>query len=139
MNLLMRKRLKLKLDYQFTKQILLTMENYESHKISLNDLRKELLLDADVASYDKLEGHIKLLEDNKYVEFEIKEYKPNETFMKAWSSKTCRITSQGYEFLDILKNDTVLNKIKNFALPMAFEFGKQLILQYVKEQVGISD
>ena len=51
------------------------------------------------------------------------------------SNPSYRITAQGYEFLDILKNDTVLNKIKNFAISNAWEIGKQLLVQYAIGQV----
>lgn len=120
----------MKLDYEFLKQILFTLENYKSYKIALADLRKEMNLDKDQS--DKLEGHIKLLDDNKYVEFEVIEHNKSinsPSFLRFMPTKNCRLTSQGYEFLGILQNDTILNKIKNLALPTAFELGKQLLMQ----------
>ena len=48
------------------------------------------------------------------------------------SNPLYRITANGYEFLDILKNDTILNKIKHFAIQNAWEIGKQLIIESAK-------
>ena len=38
------------------------------------------------------------------------------------------MTAKGYEFLDMLKQDTVFNKVKNFTITNAFEIGKQLLI-----------
>lgn len=124
----------MKLDYDFIKQILTIMEENESHQIWVNSLLKNLEIDADNQSMmAKYAGHIKILGDCGYIdcdwqdtEYGIQEYGDG-TFDCA--NVQYRITAQGYEFLDVLKNDTVLNKIKNFALPTAFEVGKQLLVQ----------
>lgn len=126
----------MKLDYDFLKQILLTLEDNESYKMSIEKLRTKLNLDKE--QFDKLEGHIKLLEDNNYVEFEVIKFQPNVTFMRPSIKKNSRLTSQGYEFLEMLQNDNIFNKIKGFALPIAFEFGKQALMEFLKVKVGLS-
>ena len=39
------------------------------------------------------------------------------------------MTVQGYKFPNVLKNTTVLNRIKNFAISNALEIGKELLIQ----------
>lgn len=125
----------MKLDYDFLKEILLTLEAEPSYSMKLKELGKKLDLGQQNQQFDKLEGHVKLLADNGYVEFKVKEIKPNVNFMPTVIKKDCRLTSKGYEFLDILRNDTILNKIKNFALPTAFEIGKQLLIKFIAGQL----
>lgn len=130
----------MKLDYDFIKHILLIMEENESHQIWVNSLLKNLEINADNQSMmDKYAGHIKILGDCGYIDCD---WKDTEYGIEEYGDGTfqCfnvqyRITAQGYEFLDVLKNDTVLNKVKNFALPTAFELGKQFLIQLVTGQL----
>lgn len=125
----------MKLDYDFIKQILLTMEEYDKHEIENLELMKYLnIADEDV---DKFIGHILILGDNGLIETHHLKYPYG--FVRISSedeyqivSDKYRITAQGYEFLDVLKNDTILKKIKNFAMKNALEIGKQLIIEYAK-------
>lgn len=125
----------MKLDYDFIKQILLTMEEYDKHEIENLELMKYLnIADEDV---DKFIGHILILGDNGLIETHHLKYPYGfarilrEDVYQIVSDKY-RITAQGYEFLDVLKNDTILKKIKNFAMKNALEIGKQLIIEYAK-------
>ena len=125
----------MKLDYDFIKQILLTMENYHEHEINNYELMKLLNITADIE--DKFIGHILLMGDNGLIDYCHTKYAFG--FAKIPGCKgykiiddDYRITANGYEFLDILKNDTILKKIKNFAIQNAWEIGKQLIIESAK-------
>lgn len=125
----------MKLDYDFIKQILLTMEEYDKHEIENLELMKYLnIADEDV---DKFIGHILILGDNGLIDTHHLKYPYGfarilrENVYQIVSDKY-RITAQGYEFLDVLKNDTILKKIKNFAMKNALEIGKQLIVESAK-------
>lgn len=125
----------MKLDYDFIKQILLTMEEYDKHEIGNLELMKYLnIADEDV---DKFIGHILILGDNGLIDTHHLKYPYGfarilrENVYQIVSDKY-RITAQGYEFLDVLKNDTILKKIKNFAVKNALEIGKQLIVESAK-------
>ena len=51
------------------------------------------------------------------------------------STAQYRITSRGYEFLDVLKNDTAFNKIKKFALSNALEIGKKVLVEVSSKMI----
>lgn len=134
----------MKLDYNFIKQILLVMEECDSHEIECHKLMQSIgVIDTKrVINEDLIEkfiGHIKILGDKYFLESSDK--KGNYGFAKGIngdyviSNPNYRITAQGYEFLDVLKNDTILNKIKNFAISNAWEIGKQLLVQYAAGQI----
>lgn len=125
----------MKLDYEFIKQILIVMEENETHEIGANNLLQKLQLDESLK--DKFIGHIKILDDNACIDCDdsdlgFKMFLGGEV---AITNCSYRLTSYGYEFLDVLRNDTVLNKVKSFALPTAFEVGKQLLVQLLTGQL----
>ena len=125
----------MKLDYKFIKEILLTMEEYDKHEISSYELWQKIgVMDSkhciDKGLLDKFLGHIKVLDDNCCIECS------NDNFGVVPTSGgyltanvTFRLTAQGYEFLDVLKNDMAFNKIKDFAISNAIYIGKQIIVQ----------
>ncbi len=125
----------MKLDYDFIKQILLTMEDYDKHEIENFELMKYLNVPKE--NEDKFVGHILILGDNGFIDSNNLKHPYGFARMSRGDiyqiiNDKYRITAQGYEFLDILKNDTVLNKIKNFAIKNAWEIGKQLIIESAK-------
>lgn len=134
----------MKLDYNFIKQILTVMEEYSEHEIDCYILMHKtgVMDDKNVINEELIEkfiGHIKILGDKYFIESSDK--KGNYGFAKGLngdyiiSRPNYRITAQGYEFLDILKNKTVFNKIKDFAISNAWEIGKQLLVQYATKQI----
>jgi len=130
----------MKIDYKFLKSILIVMEEYELHQIRCYDLMQKIgvmdenhVLNEELT--EKFVGHIKILGDNYFIESSDKQGNYGFGNMNkgyAMSNPLYRITANGYEFLDILKNDTILNKIKNFAIQNAWEIGKQLIIESAK-------
>lgn len=134
----------MKLDYDFIKQILIAMENDNGHEIPLYRLLEQMnvLNDKHMINQELLEkfiGHIKILGDKYFIESSDNE--GNYGFAKKMGGgyiigkPNYRITAQGYEFLDILKNKTIFNKIKDFAISNAWEIGKQLLVQYATTQI----
>ena len=125
----------MKLDYDFIKQILLTMEDYDKHEIENFELMKRLDITND--NEDKFIGHILILGDNGFIDSSNLKHPYGFARISRGDvyqiiNDNYRITAHGYDFLDILKNDTVLNKIKNFAIKNAWEIGKQLIIESAK-------
>ena len=43
-----------------------------------------------------------------------------------------RLTARGYELIDILKNEKLFNKVKDYTLSNAFDIAKQILLNKVK-------
>lgn len=126
----------MKLDYQLIKDILLTLENYPQHQMSSFDLMNSLKIDEN--SLEEFIGHIKIMGD--YCLIESSDKQGNYGFMLAANGRiipvNCnyRLTASGYEFLDILKNDTIFKKIKDYAIPNAIEIGKQLLVSFLVKQ-----
>lgn len=48
-----------------------------------------------------------------------------------------RITAQGLEFLEALKNDTVFHKVKDLSLGVAADVGKSLLTTLISKTLGI--
>lgn len=126
----------MKLDYDYLKKILIRMEECPRHRISSG----ELLKDPEIAKddLDKFAGHIHILFDFGCIDC------PNEElgFQYPLSGRiVCvsapyRLTAKGYEFLDMLKNETIFNKIKNLAISNALDIGKQMLIAWGIKQVA---
>ena len=128
----------MKLDYKFIKDILITMEEYKEHQIYSYDLMKLLNIKNEEniineQEIDKFVGHIKILGDNNFISCSAKDGKFGFVYGLGgnlmMTNTTYRLTAQGYEFLEILKNDTAFNKVKDFALNTALDIGKQIIVK----------
>ena len=122
----------MKLDYNYLKKILVTMEEYPEHQIPFYDLIKKLSGRENAEVDDKTIGHIKILYDNKCFDT-LKpgclgiSYGANGHLLL--NDTLYRLTAKGYEFLDLLRNDNVFNKIKDFSISTALEIGKSLIIK----------
>ena len=101
----------MRLDYDYIKKILLTMENYNKHQIYSKELMG--LLEIGEEDLDKFIGHIKLLADNYFIFSSCEDlgFKNGLNGNIVIGNPLYRITSQGYEFLDILRNDTILKNV----------------------------
>lgn len=102
------------------------MEEAPTHQIWVS----ELLKNVSDGNEDKFFGHIQILFDIGCVSTQ----SGKTGFTTARNGKNIivdvpyRLTAKGYEFLDVLKNDTILNKIKDFAISNAWEIGKQMLV-----------
>ena len=122
----------MKLDYNLIKTILLTMEEYPEHQIPSFELMRKINITDE--NKDTFIGHIKIMGDYNLIESSAKDgnygfkYGLNRNLIQA--NCDYRMTANGYEFLDVLKNDTVFNKIKDFAISNAIDIGKQLLVNF---------
>ena len=128
----------MKLDYNFIKKILLTIEEYNLHEIANFKLME--ILGVSKEQEDKFIGHILILGDNNFIDSVNKKFPFG--FAKAIKSDVYqivndkyRITAQGYEFLDVLKKDNIFNQIADLAVPTAFKIGTQLLTQTLWEKI----
>ncbi len=127
----------MKLDYEFIKQILLTLEGNEEHLMELENIFKILNIKDD-KDIDKLAGHLKIIGDNFCIECSSANYGFSYSvgnFVSINGNAKYRLTARGYEFLDILKKDTIFNKIKDLSISTAFEVGKNLLTTYLSGKV----
>lgn len=129
----------MKLDYEYLKKILTTMEEQEDYYIYASKLMKNIYgMKNHLDIEPKFVGHIKVLFDIGCIEAEEGRgtgftLLPNEGFM--FADLPYRMTAKGYEFLDMLKNETIFNKIKNLAISNALDIGKQMLVAVMLKQV----
>lgn len=118
----------MKLDYKFIKQLLEAMENYDEHQITMEKLMNFMAINDE--NVDKFIGHIKILADYDCIDTSSSEMGFRygiDGCLSINGGSRYRLTARGYEFLDILKQDTIFNKIKDHAISTAFEVGKTLL------------
>lgn len=122
----------MKQDYKLIKNILIAMEEYPEYRISQNELTEKI----QVETQDKFIGHILLLGDSQFIECDSKQSEYGFRYGSGGdlSKENCnyRLTVKGYEFLEILKNDTLFQKIKNYVLTIALEVGKEILIKSIK-------
>jgi hypothetical protein len=123
----------MKLDYDFIKGILGAIVESDSHLVTNVQIAKAVEVDLkDTAQFDKFAGHVKLLGDNACIESQAENFGFGRTMGGDYYFEAhYRLTAQGYEFLDMLKNQSVLNKIKSYGVSTALELGKELLKQAV--------
>lgn len=134
----------MKLDYSYIKQILQIMEEYDSYQISSDILMQKMQVitsddKIDDNRLDKFIGHIKLLADNGFIDSDDNDlgFSYGCDYVPVVNIVMYRITSRGYEFIDMLKNDTVFQKIKNFAISNAWDIGKEILISIVSQKLNI--
>lgn len=123
----------MKIDYDFLKKLLLTMEENDAHTISNSALAESVGLDLnkiDDALFDKLVGHLRLLQDNGCIDSKSLTLGFSQGANGHWLIQHAqyRLTNRGYEFIDLLKEKGVFSKIKNLSLSMAFDVGKAVLV-----------
>jgi hypothetical protein len=127
----------MKLDYDFLKELLTALEDNQSHLLENMQLAKKVSIDIkNDDEFDKFAGHLKLLQDNFCIDCmhsDLGFKKVNSGFLIA--PVGYRLTSHGYEFLEMLNEKTVFNKIKTFSISTAFEVGKTLL---INQLTGVS-
>lgn len=128
----------MKLNYDLLKNILTVMEGEDSHLIQSDVLAKALSFDlSNDDDFDRFSGHIKLLYDYGCIDSK----NPDLGFMQTYSgwvyaSVNYRLTSRGYEFLDILNEPRVFDKIKNLSISTAWDVGKALLTSVLVAKLG---
>ncbi len=81
----------------------------------------------------KFIGHVLLLYDANCIETNVEncgvKYRDDEYDLSV--AAEYRITSIGYEYLSIIKKETILNRIKGYSIGIAIEMGKKIVLDQV--------
>jgi len=134
----------MKLDYDYIKQILQVMQQQEAHQVtnyiimSKLDAGMKVSVSDHVSStidspeqLDKFIGHIRILNDYNCIDCSTDSLGFRQMSNNNWTlaEVNYRLTAQGYEFLDILNDKTILNRIKNLSVSTAWEVGKSLLMQ----------
>ena len=124
----------MKIDYDFLEQILTVMVDNESHFIGTDQLTDKLDLDiCNKLLWDKFWGHMFILNDNLCLDCDdenLGAFREQDGSI-SYRFQTFRLTAQGYQFLDVLKNDTIFSKIKDFSVSTAIEVGKAALINWV--------
>lgn len=121
----------MELDYSFLKEILSTMEQNSEHEMDNFKIMEKLNIQKE--REDKFIGHIRILADKGFISCENCKYPFGFSYTNYGvriDRTAYRITAIGYDFLEILENDTIFNKIKNFTISVAYEAGLQLLTQF---------
>ena len=131
----------MKLDYEYIKRILTALRDNKSHITMSADLARNLGIDLknDDVSFDKFVGHIRILGDECCIESPEMNFGFSQGIDGRWSfgSVSYRLTNRGYEFLDLLSEKSVFNKIKDFSLSAAWEVGKPLLIEAITRGVSV--
>ncbi len=131
----------MKQDMEFIKLILQTLADNKSYFMMLNTLAEQVQekTNEEQPFNDKFIGHFFLAKDaNLIAELGVCFYTGQgySRPMRANGAKL-RITAQGLEFLDALKNDTIFHKVKGFSLGVATDVGKNLLTSLINKTLGI--
>lgn len=131
----------MKQDYELIKIILQILADNEGYYMLLDNLANKIQEKTGESELfnDKFVGHFFLARDTKLIEelgvcfFTGQQYhKP----VPANYAKL-RITAQGLEFLEALKNDNIIHKIKEFSVGTAIDIGKSLLTNFISKQLGL--
>lgn len=110
------------------------MKEEESHQMQSKTLAESLNVNLnDDLEFDRFVGHIKLLQDYGCLDCSRHDLGFSKALSGDWIffSVNYRLTNRGYEFLDVLQESKVMNKIRGMSLSMAFEVGKALLVKHL--------
>ncbi|MCL4555229.1 MAG: DUF2513 domain-containing protein [Actinobacteria bacterium] len=119
----------MKRDMDFVRKVLMTVEASDD---SVFDASKLVDGEHNVAF---VLHHIELLRDAGYIEAAVSYYKSG-----GGQALVKRITWEGYEYLDVVRNDTVWNRTKSWVAntvgSTSFELFKMAAVEVTKEMLG---
>jgi|GEM_PF-4811854 len=109
----------MKLDLDFIKKILIEIEENTTSKITLAELMKFFsLTEEDDNQLDILAGHIRIIRDAGFINSTNPDCgfqsNMNSTIASIDTGNKYELTLQGYQILDALRNDNLMNKIKSY-------------------------
>lgn len=128
-------------DFELIKIILQTLADNDGYYMFLDNLANKIQEKTGALEpfNDKFVGHFFLAKDTNLIAelgicfFTDQQYhKP----VPANYAKL-RITAQGLEFLEALKNDNIIHKIKEFSVGTAIDIGKSLLTNFISKQLGL--
>lgn len=121
----------MKVDSNFIRQILLTMENEEDYAISSHSLMSKLKIKGRELER-KFMGHILILADEGLIESFSSKHPFGFVYCVGGEYSIVdvgyRLTAKGYEMIDFLKDEKLFNKVKDYTLSNAFEMAKHILL-----------
>lgn len=131
----------MKQDMELIKLILQTLADNDSYFMMLETLAKQVQgkTNEEQPINDKFVGHFFLAKDTNLIAelgvcfFTGQQY--NRPVLA--NGAKLRITAQGLEFLEALKNDTIFHKVKDFSLGVAADVGKNLLTSFLSKTLGI--
>lgn len=124
----------MKIDYNFLKDILTVLVDNQNYVIDTDEIVEKLALDeSDELLMNKFWGHMFILNDNYCLDCNDKNLgvQRGADGFYSYSVSYIRLTAQGYQFLDVLKNDNIFRKIKDFSVSTAIEIGKAALINMV--------
>ncbi len=117
----------MKVEQEKLKSILLQLE--ESDEITL-----DMIGDGDKMVDDKEVFHLLILRDAGFIDIGHIQTVADGTIIGV---NEIRMTYQGNEYLQALKESKVWDKIKNFSIGTAKVLGRELLIELAKEQTGL--
>ncbi len=133
----------MQIDYNFTKQILETMQKRQSHYISTATLREEAkpkYTDIDEDDYvDLFYGHLRLLKDEGLIEEVFgQNLGISHTHNGDIDVSGCyiRLTSKGYNFKKFLNKDGAIERLKKFTLTEGVKIGEAIITNSISDYIN---
>lgn len=120
----------MKIDTEFIKQILLTLENETDYVMSSHTLMRVLKIKTKEQER-KFMGHILILADNKLLESFPSKYPFGFVYCVGGEYSIIdvgyRLTARGYELIDVIKNEEIFNKVRDLSIDNALDIAKQLL------------
>lgn len=132
----------MKQDMELIKLILQTLADDENYFMLSDDLAKKIQVKTNEkdAFNNKFIGHFFLAKDANLISEMSVCFFTGQGYNRAMPANggKVRITAQGFEFLEALKEDTIFNKIKDYSIGVAAETGKSLLVSLISKTLGLS-
>lgn len=132
----------MKQDMELIKLILQTLANDEKYFMFSDDLAKQIQEKTNEKEEfnNKFIGHFFLAKDANLISEMSICFFTGQGYNRAMPANggKVRITAQGLEFLEALKEDTIFNKIKDYSIGVAAETGKSLLVSLISKTLGLS-
>ena len=133
----------MKQDMELIKLILQTLADNENYFMLSDHLAKQIqaITNEKDAFNNKFIGHFFLAKDANLISEMSVCFFTGQGYNRAMPANggKVRITAQGLEFLDALKEDTIFNKIKDYSIGIAAETGKSLLISLASKTLGLSE
>lgn len=132
----------MKQDMELIKLILQTLADDENYFMLSDDLSKQIQEKTNEKNEfnNKFIGHFFLAKDANLISEMSVCFFTGQGYNRAMPANggKVRITAQGLEFLEALKEDTIFNKIKDYSIGVAAETGKSLLVSLISKTLGLS-
>ncbi len=131
----------MKQDFELIRLILQTLADNDCYYMQLDSLAKIIQekTSETEAFNDNFVGHFFLAKDtNLIAELGVCFFTGQQYHKPTPANRAkVRITAQGLEFLEALKEKSVFHKIKDLSLEVAVDVGKSLLTEFISRQLGL--